>query len=115
MLLTCSALDKYSFQECFIKMDLSNGDQNTTVLIPYTKELLQPKDMTQFSITDFILVDATFPEKGIHMGITMKRKIMSEMHTCKKRVMLRRWLFWPKKFAEKVRKSRQNVNRDKSA
>ena len=36
-------------------------------------------------------------------------------HTCKKRVMLRRWLFWPKKFAEKVRKSRQNVNRDKSA
>ena len=36
-------------------------------------------------------------------------------HTCKKRVMLRRWLFWPKKIAEKVRKSRQNVNRDKSA
>ena len=36
-------------------------------------------------------------------------------HTCKKRVMLRRWLFWPKKFAEKVRKSRQNVNCDKSA
>ena len=36
-------------------------------------------------------------------------------HTCKKRVMLRRWLFWPKKFAEKVRKSRQNANRDKSA
>ena len=39
----------------------------------------------------------------------------SDSHTCKKRVMLRRWLFWPKKFAEKVRKSRQNVNRDKSA
>ena len=36
-------------------------------------------------------------------------------HTCKKRVMLQRWPFWPKKFAEKVRKSRQNVNRDKSA
>ena len=36
-------------------------------------------------------------------------------HTCKKRVMLRRRLFWPKKIAEKVRKSRQNVNRDKSA
>ena len=36
-------------------------------------------------------------------------------HTCKKRVMWRRWLFWPKKLAEKVRKSRQNVNRDKSA
>ena len=35
--------------------------------------------------------------------------------TCKKRVMLRRRLFWPKKIAEKVRKSRQNVNRDKSA
>ena len=38
-----------------------------------------------------------------------------QRHTCKKRVMLRGWLFWPKKFAEKVRKSRQNVNRDKSA
>ena len=24
----------------------------------------------------------------------------SLLHTCKKRVMLRRWLFWPKKFAE---------------
>ena len=36
-------------------------------------------------------------------------------HTWKKRVMWRGWLFWPKKLAEKVRKSRQNVNRDKSA
>ena len=37
-------------------------------------------------------------------------------HTCKKRVMLRRRLFWPKKkIAEKVRQSRQNVNRNKSA
>ena len=34
-------------------------------------------------------------------------------HTCKKRVMLRRRLFWQKKFAEKVRKSRQKcVNRE---
>ena len=39
----------------------------------------------------------------------------SYIHTCKKRVMLRWRLFWPKKNAEKVRKSRQNVNRDKSA
>ena len=29
--------------------------------------------------------------------------------------MLRRGLFWPKKIAQKVRKLRQNVNRDKSA
>ena len=41
--------------------------------------------------------------------------LTAQKHTCKKRVMLRRRLFWPKKFAEKVRKSRQNVNRDKSA
>ena len=33
----------------------------------------------------------------------------------KKRVMLRRRLFWPKKNCEKLRKSLQNVNRDKSA
>ena len=38
-----------------------------------------------------------------------------QVHTWKKRVMWRGWLFWPKKLAEKVRKSRQNVNRDKSA
>ena len=44
-----------------------------------------------------------------------KGKLSFYIHTCKKRVMLRRWLFWPKKIAEKVRKSRQNVNRDKSA
>ena len=35
-------------------------------------------------------------------------------HTCKKRVMLRRRLFWQKKIAEKVRKSGHNVNCDKS-
>ena len=37
--------------------------------------------MVLFSITDHALVNATDPEEGIRMTITMKRKIMSEMMT----------------------------------
>ena len=43
--------------------------------------LEQTTDMTLFSITDYGLVNATHPEKGIQMRIKMKRKIMSEMMT----------------------------------
>ena len=38
----------------------------------------------------------------------LKEKNTVSGHTCKKRVMLRGRLFWPKKIAEKVRKLRQN-------
>ena len=62
-------------------MDVGMGDQNTTILLPFEKKLLQSKDMTQFSITDFALVNATKPKTGIKMVIRMKRKIMSEMMT----------------------------------
>ena len=62
-------------------MDVGMGDQNTTILLPFEKKLLQSKDMTQFSIKDFALVNATQPKTGIKMRIRMKRKIMSEMMT----------------------------------
>ena len=62
-------------------MNVGIGDQNTTLLLPSDKKLLQSKDMTQFSITDFNLVNASDPKTGIQMVIRMKRKIMSEMMT----------------------------------
>merc|ERR550534_3435226 len=37
--------------------------------------------MVLFSITDFALVNVTYPGDGIRMTITLKRKIMSEMMT----------------------------------
>ena len=41
----------------------------------------QLKDMTQFIITSYALVNASYPKTGIQMLIRMKRKIMSEMMT----------------------------------
>merc|ERR1719266_3082157 len=43
--------------------------------------LRQDKDMTQFSIIECVLVNATHPKTGIRMKITLKRKIMSELMT----------------------------------
>ena len=60
-----------------IEMDVSIGEQTTTRLIPFGMDLQQPKDMTLFSITDFALVNAELPKRGILMRITMKRKIMT--------------------------------------
>ena len=51
----------------------------------------------------------------MHLKSIRQNWKVGDMHTCKKRVMLRWGYFGQKKFAEKVRKSRQNVNRDKSA
>ena len=62
-------------------MDVGIGDQNTTLLIPFEKKLSQSRDMTQFSIIVFELVNATHPKNGMSMKIKMKRKIMSEMMT----------------------------------
>ena len=37
--------------------------------------------MVLFTITDYVLINATYPEEGIRLTITLKRKIMSEMMT----------------------------------
>ena len=37
--------------------------------------------MVLFTITDYVLVNATYSGEGIRMTITLKRKIMSEMMT----------------------------------
>lgn len=46
-------------------MDVGIGDQNTTLLIPFEKKLSQSRDMTQFSIIVFELVNATHPKNGM--------------------------------------------------
>ena len=68
-------------QECFIEMSVNPGDNKSVTLIPNDLRIKQSLDMVLFTITDYALVNATDPEKGICMTITLKRKIMSEMMT----------------------------------
>ena len=69
------------FQECSIDMEVASIDQDTVSLLSENLTMMQPKDMTLFTITKSALENATFPQTGIRMKITMKRKIMSEMMT----------------------------------
>ena len=62
-------------------MDIETGDQETVRLLPHNLTMIQPKDMTLFTITSSVLQKASHPKTGIEMTITMKRKIMSEMMT----------------------------------
>ena len=62
-------------------MSVGTGDNESVTLLPSTVTMEQSLDMTLFTITDFVLVNATDPGKGIRMTITMKRKILSEMMT----------------------------------
>ena len=68
-------------QECFIEMSVNPGDNRSVTLVPNDVRIKQSLDMVLFTITDYALVNATDPEEGIRMTITMKRKIMSEMMT----------------------------------
>ena len=62
-------------------MSVGSGDKKSVSLLPSNLTMEQPLDMTLFTITDYVLANASDPEKGIRMTITMKRKIMSEMMT----------------------------------
>ena len=62
-------------------MSVKPGDSKSVVLLPLHKTISQSLDMVLFTITDYDLVSAPFAGEGIHMTITMKRKIMSEMMT----------------------------------
>ena len=59
-------------------MSVGSGDKESVILLTSNLSLEQPLDMTLFTITDYLLVNA---RKGIRMSVTMKRKIMSEMMT----------------------------------
>ena len=62
-------------------MSVRSGDKESVILLPSNLSMEQPLDMTLFTITNYILVNASDPRKGIRMTVTMKRKIMSEMMT----------------------------------
>ena len=71
----------FFLKECFIEMSINPGDNESVTLIPKGVMLTQSLDMVLFTITNYDLVNANIPEKGICMRITLKRKIMSEMMT----------------------------------
>ena len=62
-------------------MSVWSGDKESVTLLPSNVTMEQSLDMTLFSITRYVLVNASDTRKGIRMTITMKRKIMSEMMT----------------------------------
>ena len=62
-------------------MKVASINQETVNLLPKDFVMKQPEDMTLFTITSSALVNASLPEKGIKMKITLRRKIMSEMMT----------------------------------
>ena len=62
-------------------MSVDPGDSEIVTLLPNVVMIKQSLDMVLFTITDYGLVNATYPGEGIRMTITLKRKIMSEMMT----------------------------------
>ena len=64
---------------------VESGDINSVTLLPLNLTMKQPLDMTLFTVTNYVLVNASASangsEEGIRMTITLKRKIMSEMMT----------------------------------
>ena len=62
-------------------MNIQSGEKESVILRPLNMSLEQSPDMTLFSITNYVLVNASHPAEGIRMTITIKRKIMSEMMT----------------------------------
>ena len=90
-------------------------------LPPFSSGINEPLRLAspRQSPTEAFFILSEKNNKKMPLLISLLSRLLSTkgglIHTCKKRVMLRRRLFWPKKIAEKVRKSRQNVNRDKSA
>ena len=62
-------------------MSVDPGDNKSVTLRPLNAIIKQSLDMVLFTVTDYALVNATYPAEGIRMRITLKRKIMSEMMT----------------------------------
>ena len=73
--------EKVILQVCSIDMDVDSIDQEMVSLLPKDFTMLQPEDMTLFTITRSALENASSPQNGIRMKVTIKRKIMSELMT----------------------------------
>ena len=81
-----------------------------TVFTPPTFDMGVIRSLFKKGVGTEIIASDSPPNCGMDVIAIIYRN-----HTCKKRVMLRGGYFGQNKFAEKVRKSRQNVDRDKSA
>ena len=62
-------------------MSVKTGDIKSVTLLPLNVTVKQSLDMVLFTITHYVLRNASYPGEGICMTIKMKRKIMSEMMT----------------------------------
>ena len=62
-------------------MSVKTGDIKSVTLLPLNVTVQQSLDMVLFTITHYVLRNASYPGEGICMTIKMKRKIMSEMMT----------------------------------
>ena len=62
-------------------MVLSSTDANSVTLIADNLLMQQHSDMNLFVITEYQIINMTYPEGGVIMVIKFKRKIMSEMMT----------------------------------
>ena len=62
-------------------MGVKLGDEESVSLRPLNVTIEQRLDMVLLTITNYALVQANNPRKGIRMTITLKRKVMSEMMT----------------------------------
>ena len=62
-------------------MSVDPGDNMSVTLLPHYVTFKQSPEMVLFTITDYVLLNATYPEEGIRLTITLKRKIMSEIMT----------------------------------
>ena len=69
------------FQVCTIEMVFGSADANSVVLVADKILMRQQSDMSLYVITEYRLVNMTYPEEGVMMVIKFKRKIMSEMMT----------------------------------
>ena len=61
----------FIFEECSIEMSVKAGDRESVRLLPLGLMVNQSLDMVLFSITDYDLINATYPGKGICMTITL--------------------------------------------
>ena len=52
-------------------MNVKPGDNKSVILLPHDKTIKQSLDMVLFTITNFDLVNATYPGEGIRMTITL--------------------------------------------
>ena len=65
-------------------MVVSSRDANDVVLVADELLMRQQSDMSLYVITEYHLVNMTYPEEGVMMVIKFRRKIMRRLWNIKK-------------------------------